>query len=125
MTAHNTAYCVLDGQFGGAFLQPLPIPSPPAAEVEPGSADLENFWTMLATSLTEEIHWLKDGDIGAVDYDTGVTVMGHCPFLYCWAAPRFAITRISAVTAGEPMHQGHAQSNQGVSHTHIRDAVTY
>lgn len=67
----GTAYRVIEGRFGGVFLQPLPSSDPPAAEAEPGSGDLEMMWAALATGLAEEIQWLKDGDFLSVDYETG------------------------------------------------------
>lgn len=67
----GTAYRVVEGRFGGAFLQLLPSSDPPVDEAEPAAAELERYWPLLSAALAEEIQWLKDGDFLALDYETG------------------------------------------------------
>ncbi|MCU6482462.1 ADP-ribosylglycohydrolase family protein [Arthrobacter sp. A2-55] len=66
----GTAFRVVEGRFGGAFLLPLASPEPNADEVAPGTEDLDNYWDRAAGSLADEIQWLKDGDFLTVDYGT-------------------------------------------------------
>lgn len=65
------SYRVTEGRFGGIFLQPLPSADPPAAEADPGTDDLEMYWTLISTAMADEIRWLKDGDFLTINYATG------------------------------------------------------
>lgn len=65
------AFRVVEGRSGGVFLTPLLSTEPPAAEVDPGTDDLERLWLLKSVELADEIQWLKEGDFLSVDYDTG------------------------------------------------------
>lgn len=90
----GVAYRVIERRFGGTFLTPLPSLDPPAAEVEPGPADLDVLRALLAAALADEIRWLKDGDFVSVDYDTGDPEYA----LYGQLAPEEATFRCEVVS---------------------------
>lgn len=73
----DTAFLVLTGEPGQAFLQPLAVPEPPGIETRPGPEDMEKYWELVHVAFNVDVQELKDGDTIYIDYETGKPYRVH------------------------------------------------